>query len=50
MAEMAPGTVYLIVWMDSIVFKVRKNLKFINKTVYITVGLRRDDRKEVLRL
>ncbi|MBJ2355637.1 transposase, partial [Sphaerochaeta sp. S2] len=34
--------VYLIVWMDGIVFKVRENSKVINKTVYMAVGLRRD--------
>jgi len=39
--------VYLIVWMDGIVFKVRENSKVINKTIYIVVGLRRDGRKEV---
>lgn len=42
--------VYLIVWMDGIVFKVRENSKVINKTVYIAVGLRRDGNKEVLGL
>jgi len=31
---------YLIVWMDGIVFKVRDNGKIINKTVYLCVGLR----------
>ncbi len=40
--------VYLIVWMDGIVFKVRENSKVINKTVYIAVGLKRDGLKEVL--
>lgn len=40
--------VYLIVWMDGIVFKVRENSKVTNKTVYIAVGLRRDGFKEVL--
>jgi putative transposase len=40
--------VYLIVWMDGIVFKVRENSKVVNKTVYIAVGLRRDGIKEVL--
>ena len=34
--------VYLIVWMDGIVFKVRENSKVINKTIYIAVGLRSD--------
>lgn len=42
--------VYLIVWMDGIVFKVRENSKVINKAVYIAVGLRRDGKKEVLGL
>ncbi len=42
--------VYLIVWMDGIVFKVREDSKVINKTVYIAVGLRRDGKKEVLGL
>lgn len=42
--------VYLIVWMDGIVFKVRENSKVINKTIYIAVGLRKDGLKEVLGL
>ena len=42
--------VYLIVWMDGIVFKVRESSKVINKTVYVAVGLRRDGKKEVLGL
>lgn len=42
--------IYLIVWMDGIVFKVRENSKVINKTVYLAVGLRRDGKKEVLGL
>lgn len=40
--------VYLIVWMDGIVFKVRENSKVIHKTVYIAVGLNRNGYKEVL--
>jgi putative transposase len=40
--------VYLIVWMDGIVFKVRENSKVVNKTIYIAVGLRKDGYKEVL--
>jgi len=39
---------YLIVWMDGMVFKVRENSKVINKTVYLAVGLNREGRKEVL--
>src|SRR5690625_6201928 len=42
--------VYLIVWMDGIVFKVRENSKVINKTIYMAVGLRQDGLKEVLGL
>ena len=42
--------VYLIVWMDGIVFKVRENSKVVNKTIYIAVGLRRYGKKEVLGL
>jgi putative transposase len=41
-------TVYLIVWRDGIVFKVRENSKVVNKTIYLAVGLNRDDKKEVL--
>jgi len=42
--------VYLIVWMDGIVFKVRENSKVVNKTIYITVGLKTDGKKKVLGL
>ncbi len=42
--------VYLIVWMDGIVFKVRENSKVVNKTIYMAVGLTRDGKKEVLGL
>ena len=31
--------VYLIVWMDGIVFKVRDNGKIVNKTVYLIVWM-----------
>ena len=40
--------VYLIVWMDGIVFKVRENSKVINKTIYLAVGLNKEGKKEVL--
>lgn len=40
--------VYLIVWMDAIVFKVRENSKVINKAVYLAVGLNQDGKKDVL--
>jgi transposase-like protein len=42
--------VYLIVWMDGMVFKVRENSKVISKTIYMAIGLRKDGRKEVLGL
>ena len=41
-------SVYLIVWMDGIVFKVRENSKVVNKTIYLAVGLNREGYKEVL--
>lgn len=40
--------VYLIVWMDGIVFKVRDSGKIMNKTVYLCVGLKSNGLKEVL--
>ncbi len=41
-------SLYLIVWMDGIVFKVRESGKVINKTVYLCVGLNKEGLKEVL--
>lgn len=41
-------SLYMIVWMDGIVFKVRENSKVINKTVYLCVGLNKEGLKEVL--
>lgn len=43
-------SLYCIVWMDGIVFKVRENARVIDKTIYIAIGLRLDGRKEVLGL
>ena len=43
-------SIYLIVWMDGITFKVRENSKIINKTIYIAVGLKTNGKKEVLGL
>lgn len=43
-------SVYMVVWMDGIVFKVREQSRVINKTVYIAVGLTKDGYKEVLGL
>ena len=39
---------YLVVWMDSIVFKVREGSKVINKTIYLAIGLNKEGFKEVL--
>lgn len=39
---------YMVVWMDGIVFKVRDSGKIINKTVYLCVGLNDRGCKEVL--
>ena len=41
-------SLYMIVWMDGIVFKVKENGKVINKTVYLCVGLNKEGQKEVL--
>ncbi|MDR1761455.1 MAG: IS256 family transposase [Bacteroidales bacterium] len=41
-------SVYCIVWMDGIVFKVRQAGKVINKTIYLAVGLNREGYKEIL--
>jgi len=40
--------IYLIVWMDAVVFRVRENSRVINKAIYLAVGLRNDGLKEVL--
>ena len=37
MAERPLDPVYLIAWMDGIVFKVRDNSKIIKKTVYLSL-------------
>lgn len=41
-------SLYLIVWLDGIVFKVREGGKVMNKTVYLCVGLNKEGMKEVL--
>lgn len=41
-------SIYFIVWMDGIIFKVRHIGKVINKTFYLAVGLNKDGRKELL--
>lgn len=40
--------VYFTVWMDGIVLKVKQNGRFVNKCVYLVIGLRNDGYKEVL--
>ena len=39
--------VYYTVWMDGIVLKVKHNGKFINKCIYLVIGLKKDGHKEV---
>jgi transposase-like protein len=41
-------SLYFIVWMDGIVFKVRENSRVINKTIYLAIGLKKDGKKEIL--
>jgi len=40
--------VYLAVWMDGIVIKIRDDKKVINKCIYIVIGLKSNGLKEVL--
>lgn len=42
--------VYVVVWMDAIVFKVRENSRVINKAIYLAVGLNTSGYKDVLGL
>jgi transposase-like protein len=41
-------SIYLVVWMDAIVFKVRENSRVVNKAIYLAIGLRKDGLKEVM--
>lgn len=41
-------SVYFTVWMDGIVLKVRHNNKYVNKCVYLVIGLKNDGYREVL--
>ena len=41
-------TIYPIVFLDGIVFKVRKDAKVINKCVYSVMGINMEGRKEIL--
>lgn len=40
--------VYFAVWMDGIVLKVKQNGKYINKCIYLVIGLKKDGLKEIL--
>ncbi|KOS05300.1 transposase [Flavobacterium akiainvivens] len=40
--------VYFTVWMDGIVLKVKQNGKYINKCIYLVIGLKKDGIKEIL--
>jgi transposase-like protein len=41
-------SVYFTVWMDGIMLKVRQNGKYINKCIFIVIGLKNNGLKEVL--
>ena len=41
-------SVYFVVWMDGISFKIRHHSKIINKTIYLVLGLTKEGLKEVL--
>jgi putative transposase len=40
--------VYFTVWMDGIVLKIKQNGRYINKCVYLVIGLKKNGLKEVL--
>jgi len=40
--------VYYVLWMDGIVLKIKQSGRYINKCIYLVIGLRRDGLKEVL--
>lgn len=40
--------VYFTVWMDGIILKIKQNGKYINKCIYLVIGLKKDGLKEVL--
>lgn len=43
-------SVYLTVWMDGIMLKVKQNGKYINKCIFIVIGLKNNGLREVLGL
>jgi putative transposase len=40
--------VYYVVWMDGIMIRIRHNGKYVNKCIYLVIGLKKDGLKEVL--
>ena len=40
--------VYYVVWMDGIMLRIKYNGKYINKCIYLVIGLKKDGLKEVL--
>jgi transposase-like protein len=41
-------SVYYVVWMDGIMLRIKHNGKYINKCIYLVIGLKRDGLKEVI--
>jgi transposase-like protein len=40
--------VYYVVWMDGIVLRIKHGGKYVNRCIYLVIGLKNDGRKEVL--
>lgn len=40
--------VYFIIWMDGIMLKIKQNGRYINKCIYLVIGLKNDGKKQVL--
>lgn len=40
--------IYFMVWMDGIMIRIKHNGKYVNKCIYLVIGLKRDGLKEVL--
>jgi transposase-like protein len=40
--------VYYVVWMDGIMLRIKHGGKYVNKCIYLVIGLKKDGRKEVL--
>lgn len=41
-------SVYYVVWMDGIMLRIKHNGKYINKCIYLVIGLKKDGLKELL--